>query len=149
MFRSVPSRIFAILCCAAAISHAGCGGSTGATVKGKVVLPAGVELLEDDSLYLGLSSTETGGTSTGGKIDPKALTFAIDGPGGKGLPAGKYKVTVTFTPYAGRPESAKRKETIDKLLAPFSGDKSQLTIDLPASGQQEITVDLEKKTVSK
>src|SRR5438105_2386907 len=141
MLKSSPVRYSALLCCAGVLCLSGCGGPKSGTVKGKVVLPAGLKLEKDDSLQVTLSPVTANAPGGGGaKVDPSDLTFTNKGPEGKGVQAGKYKVSVTFNPYTSDDAAMKRKRDIDTMLAPFSIDKTPLTVDLTGS-DQEITID--------
>lgn len=140
-------RRFALLCCLAACSLAGCGGS-GVKVTGKVVPPAGAELAKDDMLQVTLIPSDPKLTGGSGNVDATSLQFRISGPE-KGVPPGSYKVAVTWTPYAGHADNAARKKKMDPLFASFAPDKTPLTVEVSGGGSQQITVDLDKKTVSK
>src|SRR5262245_15945875 len=86
---------------------AGCGSSAKpVTVTGKLVLPKQVKLAETDSVIVTFTpeeATKPGGTGT---VNPKDLTFTAS------VPPGKYKVSVTFQPYAGEKDSAQREREL-------------------------------------
>ena len=148
---SIPFRRLAFFVVALAVmTLVGCGGGKRTKVKGTLVLPAGVTVGPQDSLTITLipTSAEKSGPPPSGGVDPKALTFVVDGADHKGIAPGKYKVYVSCTPYPGD-NLKERKEKLDKAFAPFLGDKSTLEVDLSDGSDHTITVDLEKKTVSK
>jgi hypothetical protein len=142
MPRSLPLRLFALLCCAAACTVLGCSSSN--NVKGKVVLPAGVQVDKQDSIQITLASAD-GKTSVGGAVDPSSLTFTIGNRETK-IPAGKYKVAVSCQAYP-NPDSKTRQRQLDDAFAPFAADKTPLTVDVTGAPGQQITVDLSSKTV--
>jgi hypothetical protein len=149
MIHSSSFRLVGLLCCfALTLSLAGCGSVPRGKVKGKVVLPQGVKLEKDDSLQVIFVTEGPSPESAAGKVDPSDLTFHVEGGEGKGVPAGKVKVSVTCTPYAGNPGSQERKIKLDKLFDPFVASKTPLSVEL-TTGEQTITVDLDKKTVTK
>jgi hypothetical protein len=144
-------RWFAWLCCCYGVFFvAGCSSQKGATIQGKVVLPTGVQLKDNDAMSIILAPVEAtvaaGGTGT---VKIPDLTFTIAGNDGKGVPPGKYKVGATCVPYDRGAEGAQRKKQLEAAFAPFSLEKTTLTVDLTGAEQQQITVDLQSKTVSK
>lgn len=148
---ALPSRrVLMLFCFVGVLSLTGCG-SKGSVVTGKVVLPPGLTMTDTDQLEIVLAPAEGGATGGGsGKVDPKSLTFKITGGENKGVQAGNYKVSFSFHTYAKDADSITRKKKFDDALAPFAAAKTQLTVDVPASSEPlNITVDLEKKTVTK
>jgi hypothetical protein len=149
MMRSSALRLVVLFCGAAMFFLPGCSSQKGGKITGKVVLPESIKLEKDDGLQVTLVPAEPNAPAGGGasKVDPANLTFSNNGAEGKGVAPGKYKVAVTFQPYnASDAEAVKRKKQIDQELAPFSIDKTPLTVEL--TGQdQNITVDLVNKSV--
>ena len=131
----------------AALLLTGCGGKR-VKIKGTLVLPAGVKLEEKDSLQVTLSTTGDKAQSAGAKVDHTDLSFAISGNDGTGVPPGKYKVMVSCAPYPGEAKAEERKKLLEKEFAAF-GEKTPLELELSGDDNQTITIDLEKKTVSK
>jgi hypothetical protein len=127
------------------LTLAGCGSSSSAIkVTGKVVLPAKVSLQEGDSLSLSFVPMEKSGKSAVGTVDPKDLTFTTDN-----LLPGNYRIGAKFQAYPGSKEGKKRDQQfagINKSLEPSS---SPMTYEVTSTSKQEITVDLDKKTVTK
>jgi hypothetical protein len=99
------------------VSLAGCGesGPKDVPVKGKLVAPGGAAFHDkrpadkplppgDPGVRVKFTSLEAG-TEPGhphpsylANIDPDSATFEVPGPQGKGIPAGKYRVTVYVGP---------------------------------------------------
>jgi hypothetical protein len=61
-------------------------------------------------------------------------TFTVDGHNGKGIPAGKYRITMTMGPFGQ-----------DKFNGAFAIDRSPLAVEVPTTG--EVVIDVTKKTV--
>jgi predicted small lipoprotein YifL len=142
-------RVLTLFCLVALLSMAGCGPK-GSVINGKVVLPSGLKMADSDHLEVVLAPVDAAATGGGSaKVDPNNLTFKIAGGENKGVPAGNYKVSVNFQPYSKDTESLTRKKKFDEALAPFSAAKTQLTVQIAGTGEESITVDLEKKTVTK
>lgn len=98
--------VYFMLLCGLTSAAVGCGGG-GVAVTGKVVNGGSpYTLAEGEGLSINLTK-EDGGGAGGGTVQ-KDGTFKIAGPEGAGLPAGKYKVTVTHypSPQAGKPGAA-------------------------------------------
>jgi hypothetical protein len=131
----------------AAISVVGCGGR-GPEVNGKVVLPKDANLQPDDEFQVTLTSADR---SEAGKIERPDLTFVIKGADGHGVPPGKYKVEIICRPYRGQDTNTrKHKEQLDKVFGPFSGKKNVLPeVDIPSGSTVSLTIDLDKRTVSR
>lgn len=126
----------------------GCGSSKGVSVTGKLVFPKDVKLEKDDQVaitFLSQDPTHPGGT---GIVNVEELTFVAQGTGGAGLAPGKYTVTVQITPYAGGPGSAKRAQQLnDGFNQAYNAKNSKLSYEVPAGGEQHITLDLVKGAV--
>jgi hypothetical protein len=65
-------------------------------------------------------------------------TFEVPGPRGKGIPPGKYRISLQKGAM-GRP---------DELKNVFSAEKSPLQVELPDASHAKIEADLDKKTVT-
>src|SRR5262245_47019204 len=96
------SRLLAS-CSLTMVLLAGCSSDKKVTVSGKLVLPPGVTLAENDSVQLIFAREDdkekTGGAAT---VNPTDLSFSTT------LAPGKYKIGVTFQPYPGMKDSEAR-----------------------------------------
>jgi len=129
------------------LALAGCGAK-GTPVKGKLVLPSGVTLLPDDSVTVLFSSETEKGTSAPSMFNASDGTFVCNGPEGKGLVPGKYKIAVTILPYAGM-DNDKRKAVLEPYNEAYRLDKTSLTYEVTKDADQSITIDLAQAKVSK
>jgi hypothetical protein len=140
---------------------AGCGPSPGVSAQGKVT-KAGAKYAvpADQSLSLTLYSSEP--TKDGGRtippgqsymalFKPEDATFTVPGPDGRGIPPGKYKVSVTqkFKREAVDKKNEKldrNKKLFDRDTDTFNGQyleqRSPFVFDV--DGKTEMTVDLDK-----
>ncbi len=140
---------------------AGCGSSSGVPAQGKVTKAgARYALPADQNLYVTLYSTEP--TTDGGRtippgqsymalFKPDDATFTVPGPDGRGIPRGKY--TVTVTQKFKREAVDKKNEKLDRnkklfdrdtdtLNGRFEEHRSPFVFDV--DGKTELTVDLDK-----
>jgi len=69
-------------------------------------------------------------------VDPQAGTFDVPGPDGKGLPAGKYKVTLRVGPYG----------SADVYKDAFAQSKTPFNCEI--TGPTTVVIDVAKKTVT-
>jgi hypothetical protein len=148
MLRSARLRFFTLLCCAGACSLAGCGGKS-VKVNGKVVLPASVTLAPDDTLEVTLVPEDPAQGGVAGKVDPSTLAFTVVGNSSVKLPPGRYKVAVACYPDTSNPDAEKRSQAFAKLFGPFDISETPLQVELTADDEQQITVDLVKKMVTR
>jgi len=124
---------------------AGCGGSKGTQVSGT--------LMKNDKPYIppenGAASIQFVPMATDGKMrpgtgqaDPKTGAFTLQGAVPKeGLVPGKYKVVVL-----GVVSGQYGKDLFDNA---FSPEKTPLTYEVTTDANQQIIIDLGKKTVTK
>jgi hypothetical protein len=141
-------RLLSVLALALGLlALAGCG-QHGATVKGTVVLPPQVKLEENDSLIVILVPEGENSVASPSPVKPD-LSFVSMGPTGKGVPPGKYKITVSLTPYMGSPEAEKRKPSLDPINKQYDSAHTKLSYEVTSDPQQSITIDLAKGTVTK
>ncbi len=139
----------------------GCGASSGVSVQGKVT-KAGAKYAvpADQNLYLTLYLTEP--TRDGDRTIPRGqsytalfkaedATFSVPGPDGRGIPPGKY--TVTVAQKYKREAVDKKNEKLDRNKKLFERDtdtfsgryeehRSPFVFDV--DGKTELTVDLDK-----
>ena len=126
------------------LALAGCGSSdnrgvvTGTLLKGgkpytfdAVGLPPG-----DKGIVIVFESVGGTPTSNGASFDPKAGTFKVPGPKGKGLAAGSYRISIHRGAH-GSP---------DEFKGAFGKKDSPLKAELPGK-PVDLTIDLDAKTV--
>ena len=125
----------------------GCGGR--ANVKGALVLPQSVQLRTNDSVQVAFYPAEPNGVGAG--LATYALgdkSFVAKAPDGKGLPPGKYKISVQVAPYPGSADSQWRAEQLADLNKAYAPASTNLTYDVTDAANQSITVDLTRGTVA-
>jgi len=130
-FRSVLLFVPCLVLCLAA---SGCGGG-GSKVTGKVVNNGQPFSLSDKGLIqlLFIPEGHDQGQQFPASTNKPDGSFEVAGPEGKGLPPGKYRISVqVFDPYP----------TTDKLDGKFLKEKSPIVKDI--SGSQSITIDVAK-----
>jgi hypothetical protein len=143
-----------------AAAASGCGSSSGVSAQGKVTKGgAKYAVPADQSLSLTLYSTgETkdgdrtipAGKSYMAVFDPEEATFTVPGPDGRGIPPGKYRVSVTQK--LRREAVDKKNEKVDRNQKLFDrdtdtfqgkyGESSPFVFDV--DGKTELTIDLDK-----
>jgi hypothetical protein len=128
------------------VGFAGCGPK-GGQVKGTLVLPANVKLAENDAVQVSLIPESGKDTPPPGEFTVADMSFQLKGIGGRGVPAGKYKVSVMVQPYGGA--DAKRKPLFEALNEKYNPGKTPLTYDVTGDSVQTITIDLTKGAVTK
>jgi len=123
---------------------AGCSEKS-STINGKLVLPAGVKLEQQDSVVVSFvpDPPAEGKNGATAPVNAADLTFAA-----KGVAPGKYKVSVIVTPYPG-PDSAKRTQALQPITDRFNAQNTKLRYDVTSDSQQSITIDLAKDKVDK
>jgi hypothetical protein len=132
------------------IALAGCGGGQpvgpdlqGAKITGTVVEGGKpLKFLKDEKIrvsFIGLADSD--GKVTGGAEVKEDGQFEITGPSGKGLPAGKYKVTLQSEIYGGGG---------DRFFEKLDATGSQMIVDIGSSGTDNFEIDIRtRKTVKK
>jgi hypothetical protein len=116
------------------------------TISGKLVLPSGVKLEQQDSVTVGFLPDPAAEGKTGATA---AVNIADSTFTAKDLKPGKYKLTVNITPYPGDPNTAKRAKAVESLNEKHNAGSTKLRYDVTNESQQSITVDLTKDSVSK
>ncbi len=137
--------LFVVLCL---LVLPGCGKS-GATVKGTLVLPRNVKLMDTDSVRISFTPEDKKGQGYPAKLSVADNSFVAQGPSKKGIPAGKYTVAVQLQPYMGSPHSERRAAYFASLNKNFNAAHSKLTYEVTAESPQTITIDIPKGTVTK
>ena len=72
-------------------------------------------------------------------------TFGVDGPRGKGIPPGKYQISINLTPAGTDPASLARSEVMNRELAPLEGKE----VEVAAGTTQQFTLDVATGAVSR
>ena len=123
----------------------GCGGKKPVTVKGTIELPKtlNVKLAEQDVIKVGFEPETKGQEGVGATASATSRSFTAQ------VPPGKYKISVSITPYPGSEGSEKRKEQLSMLNRAFSPSNTKMTYDVTADHEQTITIDLSTGTVKK
>jgi hypothetical protein len=124
---------------------AGCGSkSSGVEVKGKVVVPKQVKLADTDSIIVTFlpegDPKASGATAT---VNPKDMTFSTT------VRPGKYKVAVTFQPYPGEKDSAKRAKELEPKVGAYTTESTPLRAEISSESPQTMTIDLAAGSISK
>jgi hypothetical protein len=138
-----------------ALLLAGCGSSLKTVpVKGKLVLPQGLNLGPSDTVQVTFVPVETPASGKAApqpvaEVNPSDFTFTPTLPKASGIPPGKYKVTVSINGYPTGTPNAKRQEYLDNLNEAFNAKNTKLTCDVAPEGSQSFTVDMNQGTVSK
>jgi len=86
---------------------------------------------------------------TGGGVAASTSYTYKDGTFKAEVLPGTYKVTVNITPYAGMPDSEKRHREMENWIKKFDEGQSTLTVEIGSEANQTITIDMDKKTVTK
>jgi hypothetical protein len=139
-FLRLPARVPLCLTYLGALALA-CS-SAGITVKGKVVKNGRPLELKSDTLIIFFVTTHEGeALRSMALFKPADGTFLCDGPTGRGIPEGTYRIEL-------HPASADFPPNIDRFFhGEFLGAKSPLKITLTRSNSQDVVVDVGTKTV--
>jgi len=132
----------------------GCGGIKTVPVKGKLVLPQGLTVGQNDTVQIVFVLDEAPSSGKAApqpvaEYNPSDSTFTASLPKKSGIPPGKYKVTVQISGYPNQQENPKRKEYIETLNEKFSPKNTTLSCEVAPEGAQSFTIDLGQGTVSK
>jgi hypothetical protein len=129
---------------------AGCG-KQGATITGKLVLPATVQLEENDIAKITFLPEEQGLRPSVALVSPSDNSFVAKGPEPerRGVPPGKYKVAVKLLLQPASENAAKREKLFESLNQRYDEKNTPLTYEVTAEPQQAITIDLGTSAVRK
>jgi hypothetical protein len=124
----------------------GCGsGDQGAKVKGQVLQNGKpIRFLASEDIMVGFSSEVPIGQKPIGffaNVQRGDGTFTVIGPGGKGMPAGKYRIRVSSQIYG-----SSGADRFDDVSDP---KKPPLIAEVGPEKEQTFTIDLGKWTVTK
>jgi len=148
MKRILPVRLAVLALAVLAVT--GCGGGVSGTKLNGKVLNNGqpYPITEEETVRINFITTgESGRISAQPQLNPDG-TFTLTGPTGKGVPPGKYQITVMVlpSPYAAskNPGAPKGDKFKNKYADP---EKTPLTVEITSS-TKEVTVDLGKGTAT-
>jgi hypothetical protein len=139
--------VLVLTCCLFAL--AGCAGKKGVTVKGKVILPPGVNLGNKGSLLVDFMPQDSGGTTAIGPCSLPDGSFEAKMPKGKGVLPGKYKIVVRMDPSPGVQDAQAQADKVKPFNQKFDKTNTKLTYEVTADPTQSITIDLNTETVKK
>jgi hypothetical protein len=143
MRHTVLVRALAISMCFGLLFVAGCPQRT-VNLSGKLVLPAKVSLADNDSVTIALAPESEGGKAGVASCSKADMAFTI-----KDITPGKYKISVSINTYPGEKDK-NRPELFKPLNAKYGNPKTTpLNFEATGDGNQSITVDLDKGTVTK
>jgi hypothetical protein len=124
------------------VAMLGCGKSA-VELSGKLVPPPNTKLVDSDSVQVTFVAEAKGDKSV--VVEVKDGSFST-----KEIVAGKYKVAVSITPYAGEKGSQERTEYFNDFVnKDFTNTTTPLSYDVSSDAKQSITIDMGKKTVTK
>jgi hypothetical protein len=122
----------------------GCGGKPTVQVRGSLQQNGQpYQLAQDEQVQITFSGDGADGVPFSASTRVKQdSTFVLSGPANRGVPPGTYKITMSAQIYGPKNEG-------DRFLGTFSDETSPLTYTATSDAQQEIVVDVVKKTVTK
>jgi len=132
--------------CVCLLGPAGCSAKKEVSVSGKLVLPADLELVENDGITIQFVPQEKSDTSVQSVLAGVSSRDHTIPP--TAIYPGKYKIKVAFQPYPG-PEQAKRTAILAPVNKAFEAASTPLTYEVTSDEKQSITIDLAKKSVTK
>jgi len=143
-----PVRFVMLACAGAALLAASCTGGgkdvRGAKVKGQLVQSGQpFKFLPQEEIIVSFTEEKGGKDAIGSYavVSPETGTFTIEGPTRHGIPAGKYRVSLSSQIYGG--------DGTNRFEATFDGDKTPLVADVGAEEGQTFVIDVAQKTVQK
>ena len=133
----------------AAVVLPGCGaGKVGVKIEGKLTKDgAAVQLQQGEMLHLSLQSKVSSGESAiyPAKFNPADGSFVVEGPDGKGIPPGTYKVSLSVTSGATDPAGLTKMKKLAQQFKSINGKE----FDVGSESKQTIAIDVAKGTITK
>jgi hypothetical protein len=132
----------------AAIILPGCAGKGGVKIEGKLTKDGGsVQVKQGEILHLSLHSKVAGGVPAiyPAKLNPADGSFVVEGPDGKGIPPGTYKVVLNVTSGATDPAGLARMSKIGQQFKAINGKE----FEVGSEAGQNVTIDVTKGTITK
>jgi len=132
---------------------AGCGGKKTVSLKGKLVLPQGLTVGPNDSVEIafvpeGAAPVGPGNPQPVATYNSADSSFVVATGKASGIPPGKYKIAVRISGYPGS-DTPERAKALEGLNARFDPKTTTLAYEVAPEGEQTITIDLSKGTVTK
>jgi hypothetical protein len=123
---------------------AGCSGERGATITGRFEEDGQpLQLADKEHVYLSLipvsKDDKSSRANPGADVNRDDGTFKFIGPGQGLVPAGEYKIAIAIRP----------REAPDRLAGQFTEANTPLRYTVTDEPNQELVIDLVKKTVSR
>jgi hypothetical protein len=138
-----PCRFAALLCSVAAITSAGCGKSTGLVKpKGKIIRNGAPLIVNTEGLPPGdrglhvvfsRQDGDKGKEEYPTKVDVATGTFEAVGQNGKGIPRGKYSITIQLGAMIAKEEPG-----------PNQPGREHWTVEREVTGNDEIIIDVDR-----
>jgi hypothetical protein len=128
----------------------GCGDGVSRSVVKVNVTSTKVKLDDTDSISVGFTPEAAGGETAvaGGEARKLPLLVKASAKDATGVAPGKYKLTVSISPYAGMANANPAHAPELKALSDqFDAKNSKLTYEVVAGKEQTITIDLDTGTV--
>jgi hypothetical protein len=124
---------------------AGCGGGDGVRgvpVKGTVVVNGKpLQLKGSEQLAISLVRLDGGqSVAATGSYNPGDGSFTVAGPTNRGIPEGKYRITVSTNDYGPRSQG-------DRFRGLFGANNSPLVVTLNSDNADRLVVDVGRKSV--
>jgi hypothetical protein len=131
---------------------AGCGGKKTVPLKGKLVLPQGFTVAQNDSVQIVFvpegAAPGPGNPQPVAVYNPSDSTFVVTAGKASGVPPGRYKIAVQITGYPGGAD-AQRAKVLEGINGAYDQKASKMTYEVAPEGEQSITIDLGQGTVTK
>jgi hypothetical protein len=126
----------------------GCGDGVSRSVVKVTGASTKVKLDPTDAVSVGFTPEGAGETAlAGGEARVQPFTVKSSAKDATGVAPGKYKLTVSITPYAGMAQPAHEQE-VKELSSQYNAANSKLTYEVVAGKEQSITIDLDAGTVT-
>src|SRR5262249_7800881 len=103
-----------------------------------------IQILPSEDVIVGFSQEAPSGQKpigASGIVKPEDGTFTVAGPGGKGIPPGKYRISLSSQVNGSNDKS--------RFEALFSPQKPPLTVDVGPEKGQTFRIDIGQWTVTK
>ncbi len=138
--------VFLLVCAAPFVP--GCGGDKGVKVEGQIVRDGNpYAAAEGETVNLSFAGKNAKGEDAiyPATVNAGAGSFVVNGPEGKGIPPGKYKITINLSSGGSDPASLAKLEKVNAQFARINGKECDIT----SEPVQKITIDIGKGTVGK
>jgi len=141
MSQSFASRWFLIALASVMLFAAGCREKPGVKVEGKLVKGGkAYSLPAQESLSLSF----TGKTIYPANVNIADGTFTVDGPTGKGIPPGKYTISINRATSGTDPASLAKSAELSREFTSINGKEVEIT----AGTSPKLTIDIGAGTIT-